>query len=517
MINNNTYYRPVWTCGRYDANTKSAIMYNLIAGLSYFFEDSSADLIGAILDVSRGSLIPLKRLSEVTNISLDSISKFMVKLEEEKLVSKESMTDSVISHYRTSSYMEKIKESLSLSKSSYPNIDAITAERLYSNRSGKRIISMMFELTYDCSERCLHCYNPGATRNNKEKSERHKYNNLTKKDFKRIIDECYDEGMVKMCLSGGDPFSNPYAWDIIKYLYDKEVAIEIYTNGQGLVGKENLLASFFPCDVGISIYSADSNVHDAITRVKGSWNKTINVLEKLSSLSVPTEIKCCIMRPNLKSYYPLITLAKKTASYLQLQSSVFDSMDGDKCVSENLLLTPEEMELALSDDNNPLYVGKNLENYGELEHSLNENACHAGFGSFCITPSGEFVLCSSFDASLGNLKSKSVAEVLDNPQLLKWQALTLRQYEECGRHEYCSFCQICPGLNFSENGTPLKASKNSCYVAKIRFNMATKIKNGQDVLNGKSLKEKMDSLPQYKVPSLNKEIGINHYGNSLNI
>lgn len=28
----------------------------------------------------------------------------------------------------------------------------------------------MFELTYNCSEKCIHCYNEGATRNDHEKA-----------------------------------------------------------------------------------------------------------------------------------------------------------------------------------------------------------------------------------------------------------------------------------------------------------------------------------------------------------
>lgn len=95
-----------------------------------------------------------------------------------------------------------------------------SAEAAYTDRVGG-ITSVMFELTYNCSEKCIHCYNVGATRNDQEISQRGNRKELTLEDYKRIIDELYEEGLVKVCLSGGDPFSKPIIWEVIDYLYQK--------------------------------------------------------------------------------------------------------------------------------------------------------------------------------------------------------------------------------------------------------------------------------------------------------
>lgn len=76
----------------------------------------------------------------------------------------------------------------------------------------------MLELTYRCSEKCIHCYNEGATRNDDEISTRGDREELTLDDYKRIIDELYDLGLVKVCLTGGDPFSKSFAWELIEYI-----------------------------------------------------------------------------------------------------------------------------------------------------------------------------------------------------------------------------------------------------------------------------------------------------------
>ena len=42
MDNRQVIYRPEWTCGRYNPEADTAIMYNLLNGVSSFFESYSA-------------------------------------------------------------------------------------------------------------------------------------------------------------------------------------------------------------------------------------------------------------------------------------------------------------------------------------------------------------------------------------------------------------------------------------------------------------------------------------------
>ena len=101
-------------------------------------------------------------------------------------------------------------------------------------------------------------------------------------------------------------------------------------------------------------------------------------------------------------------------------------------------------------------------------------------------------------------KLKNIIE--QNRDLHWWQNLTLNDYEECGRYDYCAYCNLCPGNNFSEFGTPLKASENNCYIAKIRYNLATKMmKEGYDPLNGFSLSECLSQLPDFEKKELKRE------------
>ena len=85
-VENKEYYRPEWTCGRYNEIKKVTIMYNLIAGFSFFFDEESAIVIGYILQVKRNGKIDIYTISEQTDIALESVCDFMELLSQHGLV-----------------------------------------------------------------------------------------------------------------------------------------------------------------------------------------------------------------------------------------------------------------------------------------------------------------------------------------------------------------------------------------------------------------------------------------------
>ena len=72
----NKYFRPRWTCGRYNAEKHVAIMYNLLAGYSFFFERYSADVVGHILAAGRDGKVSINNIAEATGIASESIHTF---------------------------------------------------------------------------------------------------------------------------------------------------------------------------------------------------------------------------------------------------------------------------------------------------------------------------------------------------------------------------------------------------------------------------------------------------------
>ena len=511
-----TYYRPIWTCGRYNEKEQAAIYYNLIAGMSYFFESYSAMVIGEILSVPRNGEFCVGDIATKLNIAMESLEPFFVQLEQMGIVSSVLPTEEIIADYRKRVSEYNCQQEQKVERTTQEKLPyAISnAEQMYTEKVGV-ITSVMFELTYRCSEKCIHCYNEGATRNDDEVSTRGDREELTFDDYTRIIDELYEQGLVKVCLTGGDPFSKSFAWELIAYLYNKGIAFDVFTNGQRIVNDVERLANYYPRLVGVSIYSGIPEVHDYITRIKGSWDKSMSVVRQLSALGVPMNLKCCVMRPNVKSYYLVADIAKQYGAAPQFEISLTDSIEGDKCVSKYLRMTQEQLEIVLRDDNVALYVGKEAPNYGGQQKPMDQNPCGAGDNSFCVTPEGYLIPCCSFHTLFGNIKKQSISEIMkDSKELAYWKGLKLSDYEECGHYDYCAYCNLCPGNNFIEHGTPLKASETNCFMAKTRFNLAQKMMQGYDPLNGKTLRERLAELPDYEPINIKKEMSLNDYSDT---
>lgn len=519
MTKTNNYYRPIWTCGRYNDKAQAAIYYNLIAGMSYFFESYSAMVIGEVLSVPRNGEFRIEDIAAKLNISMENLTPFFEQLEQMGIVSSIFPTEEIIADYRKRVSVYNCQQQQTVERTTQEKLPyAISnAEQLYTEKVGG-ITSVMLELTYRCSEKCIHCYNEGATRNDEEVSTRGDREELTLDEYKRLIDDLYDQGLIKVCLSGGDPFSKSIAWDLIDYIYNKGIAFDVFTNGQRLEDDTLRLANYYPRVVGVSIYSGIPEVHDYITRIKGSWDKSMSVVRQLSALGVPMTLKCCVMRPNVKSYYLVADIARQYGIVPQFEISLTDSIDGDRCVSKYLRMTPEQLEIVLRDDNVALYVGKEAPNYGGQPKQMDQNPCGAGDNSFCITPEGNLIPCCAFHTLFGNIKKHNISEIIkDSKELAYWRRLKLSDYEECGHYDYCAYCNLCPGNNFIEHGTPLIASEVNCYMAKTRYNLAQKMRNGYDPLNGKTLRERLSELSDYIPMKIKKEMSHNNCDTRLKV
>lgn len=465
------FYRPVWTCGKYNAEKNTAIMYNLLEGNSSFFEEEAAIFVGKLLNYKRDTAINLLPVSEEIGVDINSLVDFAEQLVEMGLLSKKQMRQKEIDNYRKSVVERQIE--VGMLNNNLEEYSLNGAEEDYSvsiNGWG----NVVLELTYRCSEQCIHCYNIGSAHYPSDKNTRGDRQELTFQEYKRVVDELCEQGMFKVCLTGGDPFMSKSTWDLIEYLYEKEVATDIYTNGQALVGQCDRLAKLFPKVVGISVYSAVPNIHDKVTRVEGSFQKTLQVIESLYKLGIHLHIKCCVLNTNFDSYKSIYDLARKYNALPQIEINIRNTLDGNKYASKELRLEESQYEALFSDRNIMPYIdGSSL---GKIvPRDFSRNVCRAGINSCTITPEGNVIPCPSFHMHLGNVREMSIREIFVNEPLKKWREISLDDYEECGHHQYCNFCAICPGENLSDTSSPLKASPNKCFMAKKRYAYAVKL------------------------------------------
>ena len=84
------------------------------------------------------------------------------------------------------------------------------------------------------------------------------------------------------------------------------------------------------CQVEISLYGATSSLHDQITRVPGSYARTIEALDLLAKIGIPTVIKVSMMRQNAQEIPKMKELALRLRAKLQISTLLIPRKDGSK-------------------------------------------------------------------------------------------------------------------------------------------------------------------------------------------
>lgn len=509
------YYRPEWTCGRYNEAAEVALMYNLIEGKSFFFESYSARVIAEILSVGRNGCINIADIASNTGIAEESIVDFFEQqLIDAGLVCTRIFSKDEIHNIRKQWGMlckdnpQETQHNFISSLKTEQIIDSQTAEMEYNKHLdiNTHIHSVALELTYNCSEKCIHCYNIGATCNDTEKSERGCLAEMSIEDYKHLIDELDALGCYKVCLTGGDPFSKRIAWDIIDYLYEKEIAFDIFTNGLAITTQVERLIDYYPRLVGVSIYSGIPEVHDSITRIKGSFEKSMKVVKELSEYGTPLALKCCVMKPNVKSYHLVKELAKEYGAVCQIEANLCMGVDGDMSMINHLRLSREVFEVLLRDKDTPLYVGLDLPNEGKMPKEPDFSPCGGGYGGYTITPNGDMVVCANLHYAFGNVIKMPLLDILQGEKMKVWRALSIGKIEGCGTKPECEYCNLCSGNNYNEHGVLTKPSDVNCWIANMRYEVMQRLKAGEDTLNGLTVEERIAQLPIENVEIFSKEI-----------
>ncbi len=132
---------------------------------------------------------------------------------------------------------------------------------------------LIFELTDTCNQTCKFCYNHWKGNSEIEDSNE----KLSYQQVKRVLREIYKQASVNsISFSGGEPMLMPKIHDLVFYARLHKSNISILTNGTLL--NNDKIESFIDLGVRhiqIPILSANPDIHNALTQVKGSWQRAI--------------------------------------------------------------------------------------------------------------------------------------------------------------------------------------------------------------------------------------------------
>ena len=323
------------------------------------------------------------------------------------------------------------------------------------------------DLTYKCNLNCKHCYlSP-------EKKEE-----LSTSEVKNILDQIAKAGTLYLTLSGGEIFTRKDIFEIISYTRKLNFAVRLLTNGTLLdKDKIELISSFSPEMVAISIYSSNPKIHDEITGMPGSFFKSFSAAKLLREKGVNVKISTVIMKQNVNDYASIAVLAKNIGAQFQADYRISPKTNGDKSPLK-FYINDRELRRTFLDP-----VLQKRDDSLETDISLKEDyqgifnivPCGAGHMSFYVSPYGDVYPCVQLPIRCGNLKKESFSDVWNNSdQMLSIRSIRIIDLPKCSDCKFFQYCRLCIGLNYVEEGDIFVPSKRTCKEARLRKELGQK-------------------------------------------
>lgn len=320
--------------------------------------------------------------------------------------------------------------------------------------------SIHIEIANACNERCVHCYIP----------HEYKTNIMDSDLFYKIIEDGRKMNIIHVTLSGGEPLLHK---DIIKFLArcrELDLSVNVLSNLTVLTDeiiaemKKNPLLS-----VQTSIYSMDEEVHDSITKLKGSLEKTINGLEKLYSVGIPLQISCPVMKQNKESFVDVIKWGSEHNIAVAVEPVIFASYDHTGSNLSNRL-SIEEIGRAIDLELGEGYADSLRETAEEKKSLIAEDPiCSICRYSFCVSVTGDVYPCVGWQTNvLGNLEGQLLQDIWKNSEKIKClRKIKQKEFPKCVSCEDRGYCTVCMMSNSNENsdGDAFRIHDFHCSVA----------------------------------------------------
>ena len=337
-----------------------------------------------------------------------------------------------------------------------------------------QLTNIHIEITSKCNERCIHCYIP----------HENKIHNIDPALFYDILQQCKNMNLLHLTISGGEPMLHKNFCDFIKKCREYDFSVNILSNLTLL--DDNILEEMKAnplLGIQVSLYSMNPKIHDEITQMKGSFEKTKNAILKLIENDIPLQISCPIMKQNKDCYDDVVKWAENHKIQVG-DDYVIIARYNHTINNLNCRLSIDEVKNLICNKatNNPNYL-EQLEAEAEKKKYIEPSdfVCSVCNSSICIAENGNVYPCAGWqDYIVGNVKEVSLNDIWNNSEKVQYlRDLRRRDFPKCihcSDKEYCTICMV-RNANESSTGDPLAVNEYFCNIAKINKELAIEWRN----------------------------------------
>ena len=308
------------------------------------------------------------------------------------------------------------------------------------------------DLTDACTERCVHCYVPQNQRDF-----------LPYEMVEKVLREFRAMNGLTVHLTGGEAMLHPDFERICRLCVELNLNFIIFSN-MTLCDEKRIvfLKEVDPQFINVSLYSMNAAEHDAITRLPGSWQKTMDALLACEKAGVHCRIATPLLKENQTAFAALKRFAMEHRMHLVPSCDIVSRAD-HTCTNLNHACSAEELGTVLR---------ANLEIFdeewdGKMPNVTNK-ACSIGLVRLYLNAKGNYYPCDCMHGYvLGNVRENTLEEIWRGEKLNYLRGLKNRDFGECASCEKRPWCKVCPAANFNATGDLFTHHPNACALAGV--------------------------------------------------
>lgn len=332
-----------------------------------------------------------------------------------------------------------------------------------------KLKNLDLEISNPCNEHCIHCYRT---------CEHTKRGFLSIEEVKKIFDAIrfIRDEKINVLLTGGEALLNRDWRKILICSIEENARVSLFTNGT-LMNDDDVrfLAKFKDNplfkEVQISLYSLQPEIHDAITGLKGSCEKSLKTINALKSAGIRVFVSSPVMKTNKATIPALMRYMDNAGIGNCANLFIFENSDyKSRNIAHRLSVEDLEAFYAETSKNN-FELGYVWGFNRHREHILESLFYEYAAMGLLISGDGNIFPMIGWYEKLGNISKDSIENIfLNNLLLKKCRQIKVGDFLECRECGDIGYCSFCPTSHLTANKGQLgKLNRDYCnYVHLIR-------------------------------------------------
>ena len=207
-------------------------------------------------------------------------------------------------------------------------------ERMVHADFDKAPFTIAWEVTRACAYACVHC--------RADAMHTPHPNELNTEEALRLIDRLTEFGSPILIFTGGDPMMRKDLHELIAYAAQKGLRCSLTPTATALPTTTRLekVRDAGIRRIALSLDAPRPEIHDEFRQVKGSWQRTMDILHRAQSIGVSVQVNTTVAKHNVDILDEMVPFLQEVGA---VQWSLFFLVPTGRAQAKNMI-SPEQHE-----------------------------------------------------------------------------------------------------------------------------------------------------------------------------